>query len=67
MSWRVTDNLRCYLNEARLPDMHCSPTAASEMESLSSGLDVHPRRYRQLEVVHAIDSQLFRDMILDCE
>ncbi|KIM65230.1 hypothetical protein SCLCIDRAFT_112948 [Scleroderma citrinum Foug A] len=65
MSWRVTDNLRCYLNEARLPDMHCSPTAASEMGSLSSGLDVHPRRYRQLEVVHAIDSQLFRDMILD--
>ncbi|KAL4067602.1 hypothetical protein J3A83DRAFT_4096468 [Scleroderma citrinum] len=65
MSCRVTDNLQCYLHEARLPDMHYSPAVANKMEPLSTGLDVHPRRYRRLEVVHVIDTQLLYDMILD--
>lgn len=60
---RATDNLRYYLHEARLPDMHHGPPVASRTEFLPDSLGVRPRRYRRLEAVHPIDVELLGDMV----
>lgn len=62
---RVTDNLRYYLHEARLPEMHQGPTVTGKTEPLTDSLGVRPRRYRRLEAVHSIDMELLGDMIFD--
>ncbi|KAI6167044.1 hypothetical protein EDD17DRAFT_1542593 [Pisolithus thermaeus] len=62
---KVTDNLRYYLHEARLPDMPQNPPSTSKTEPLPDSLGVRPRRYRRLEAVHAIDLELLGDMVFD--
>lgn len=62
---KVTDNLRYYLHEARLPDMPQGRLAAGKTEPLPDGLGVRPRRYRRLEAVHSIDLEPLGDMVFD--
>ncbi|KAF9246543.1 hypothetical protein BU15DRAFT_40045 [Melanogaster broomeanus] len=64
MAFRVSDNLRCYLHEARLPAM-AHRSALSEPGQLRTSLNVRPERYRKLKLVHTIDATLFSSLISD--
>lgn len=63
MAFRASDNLRCYLHEARLPAM--AHRSAREPVQLHTCLNVRPERYRKLKLVHTIDATLFSDIISD--
>ncbi|KAH0830544.1 hypothetical protein J3R83DRAFT_1998, partial [Lanmaoa asiatica] len=64
MASRASDNLRCYIREARLPVMaYRSPRGESGSPRVS--LNVRPERYRKLRLVHTINATLFSDIISD--
>ncbi|KAF9227950.1 hypothetical protein BS17DRAFT_806237 [Gyrodon lividus] len=64
MAFRASDNLRCYLHEARLPAM-AHRSALGELAQLHTSLNLHPERYRKLKLVHTIDATLFSDIVSD--
>ncbi|KIL69725.1 hypothetical protein M378DRAFT_184127 [Amanita muscaria Koide BX008] len=69
MSVRGTDNLRCYLREAILPEMLCHPEAPvippHGHKSHLNHLKARPERWRRLECIQPIDSSIMDKRVTD--
>ncbi|KAM6500543.1 hypothetical protein JOM56_003557 [Amanita muscaria] len=69
MSVRGTDNLRCYLREAILPEMLCHPEAPvippHGHKSHLNHLKARPERWRRLECIQPIDSGIMDKRVTD--
>ncbi|EGN92463.1 hypothetical protein SERLA73DRAFT_117361 [Serpula lacrymans var. lacrymans S7.3] len=67
MAWRATDNLRCYLQEARLPQMKPGPTVQRQLSENSHAFDntlsVRSERYRKLQRVLPLNREELDDYI----
>lgn len=66
MALRASDNLRCYIQGAKLPVMAYRSPRGEPSGSFDVSLNVRPERYRKLRLVHTINATLFGDMISDC-
>ncbi|KAH7930801.1 hypothetical protein BV22DRAFT_1109016 [Leucogyrophana mollusca] len=61
MSWRATDNLRCYIQDALLPEMRLPPSARNI--DLRHALDVQLQRCRRLKAIHRLDLSSFNEYV----
>ncbi|OJA21622.1 hypothetical protein AZE42_01667 [Rhizopogon vesiculosus] len=61
MAWRAPDNLRFYIQEARLVSINLGPSQPSVHTALHS----LPRRYRKLRAVHPLQLDLFNEYCQD--
>jgi hypothetical protein len=62
MAWRAPDNLRFYIQEARLVSINLS----SSQPSVDAALHALPRRYRKLRAIHPLRLALFNEHCQDC-
>ncbi|KAF8350729.1 hypothetical protein F5887DRAFT_876120 [Amanita rubescens] len=69
MSFRATDNLRCYLREAVLPAMVCDPMAPNlppkGHKSHLNHLKVKPERWRRLENIQPLECTIMDKRVTD--
>ncbi|KAG2064635.1 hypothetical protein BDR04DRAFT_1034791 [Suillus decipiens] len=61
MAWRAPDNLRFYIQEARLVSINLS----SSQPSVDAALHALPRRYRKLRAIHPLRLALFNEYCQD--
>lgn len=61
MAWRAPDNLRFYIQEARLVSINLS----SSQPSVDAALHALPRRYRKLRAIHPLRLALFNEHCQD--
>lgn len=62
MAWRVPDNLRFYIQEARLVLLNLGPS----QPSVHTSLNARPRRYRKLRAIHPLQRALLNEYCQDC-
>ncbi|KAG2132491.1 uncharacterized protein EDB93DRAFT_1093800 [Suillus bovinus] len=61
MAWRAPDNLRFYIQEARLVSINLS----SSQPSVDAALHALPRRYRKLRAIYPLRLELFNEYCQD--
>lgn len=61
MTWRAPDNLRFYIQEARLVSINLN----SSQPSVDAALHALPRRYRKLRAIHPLQLALFNEYCQD--
>ncbi|KAG1827324.1 uncharacterized protein BJ212DRAFT_1311562 [Suillus subaureus] len=61
MTWRAPDNLRFYIQEARLVSINLN----SSQPSVDAALHTLPRRYRKLRAIHPLQLALFNEYCQD--
>jgi len=62
MTWRAPDNLRFYIQEARLVSINLN----SSQPSVDAALHALPRRYRKLRAIHPLRLALLNEYCQDC-
>jgi hypothetical protein len=71
MSYRGTDNLRCYVREAVLPEMVNGQAAPSMPicghKSHLNTLTIRPEFYRKLETIYRFRDEMIEEMIAACK
>lgn len=62
MAWRAPDNLRFYIQEARLVSINLGTSQPSG----HTALHVFPRRYRKLRAIHQLQLAHLNEYCQDC-
>jgi hypothetical protein len=71
MAYRGTDNLRCYVREAILPEMvngqAAPPMPIHGHKSHLNTLTIRPEFYRKLETIYRFRDEMIEEMIAGCK